>query len=117
MASNGVSGHGNSNIVPADRFAQQEYDYVIVGGGTAGLVVAVRLSENAGVTVGVIEAGKNKLNDAFVDTPAMFPQMFRNPEYDWIYKTTPQVSSGEEKRHHMVRGKMLGGSSAINYMM
>lgn len=114
---NGVHTTDHTNIISAEDFAQQDYDYLILGGGTAGLVVAARLSENADVTVGVIEAGKNRLDDMFVDIPAMFPQMFNNPEYDWQYMTTPQVGAGADKSHHFVRGKMLGGSSAINYMM
>lgn len=93
-----------------------EYDYVIVGGGTAGLVIAARLSENPDVTIGVIEAGKNRLDDMIVDTPALFTRMLGNPEYDWNLKTTPQVGTGE-RRHHLPRGKALGGSSATNYMM
>lgn len=114
---NGVNGHGSTNIVSADEFVQQEYDYLILGGGAAGLAVAARLSENPDVTVGVIEAGKNKLNDMFVDTPAMFLQMFGNEDYDWKYMSTPQIDANGKKEHHVVRGKMLGGSSGINYMM
>lgn len=117
MATNGVNGHSHGNIISAEEFAKVEYDYLILGGGTAGLVLAARLSENPDVTVGVIEAGKNKLDHAAVDTPAMFLSMFGNPEYDWNYKTTPQVAAEGTKEHHMVRGMMLGGSSGINYMM
>ncbi|RMZ78267.1 hypothetical protein DV737_g3982, partial [Chaetothyriales sp. CBS 132003] len=114
MAANSYT---HSNILSAGDFANQEFDYLILGGGTAGLVIAGRLSENGNVTVGVIEAGKNKLGDPLVDTPAVFLQMFGNPDYDWAYKTTPQIADEGTKQHHMVRGKMLGGSSAINYMM
>ena len=113
---NGVNGHAPTAHVSADEFLNTDFDYVICGGGTAGLVVAARLSENPDVNVGVIEAGGNKLGDPMVDIPAMFLQMFSKPEYDWIYKTTPQKHNGN-KVHHMVRGKMLGGSSGINYMM
>jgi len=114
---NGVNGHSSSAIISPEEFAKQDYDYVIVGGGTAGLAVAARLTENEDVTVGVIEAGKNHLNDMLVDTPAMFLQMFSNPDYDWNFKTTPQAGTMKNPVHHMVRGKMLGGSSGINYMM
>lgn len=89
---NGVNGETASAHVSAEDFVKQDYDYVICGGGTAGLVVAARLTENPDVTVGVIEAGKNRLEDPLVDTPALFLQMLGNPEYDWNYMTVPQVS-------------------------
>lgn len=88
---NGASASHKSAHVSVDEFVQQSYDYVICGGGTAGLVIAARLTENPDVTVGVIEAGKNKLGDPLVDTPAAFLQMFNNKEYDWAFKTVPQV--------------------------
>lgn len=78
-------------VTSAEAFLAHDYDYVIIGGGTAGLVLAARLSENPDISVGVIEAGKNKLNDPLVDTPAAFIQMLGNPEYDWNLKTVPQV--------------------------
>ena len=93
---NGVNGVANGDHLPAlatsaEDFLKHKYDFVIVGGGTAGLVVAARLTENEDVTVGVLEAGKNRLGDMLVDSPAMFLQMFNNPEYDWQFKTVPQV--------------------------
>ena len=66
------------------------------------------------VSVCVLEAGGNHLNDPLVDTPAMFLQMFNKDEYDWKFMTTPQRGHMEQKEHHVVRGKMLGGSSGIN---
>lgn len=119
---NGINGHQDTNgtapsaICNVEQFLAHEYDYVIVGGGTAGLVIAARLTENPDVMVGVIEAGKNNLGDVLVDTPAYFLQMLGNKEYDWMFYTTPQQGN-KSKVHHMVRGKMLGGSSGINYMM
>jgi hypothetical protein len=74
-----------------EEFTRTTFDYVVCGGGTAGLVVASRLSENPDVTVGVIEAGKYRIGDPLVDTPAAFSQMFENPEYDWCMYTSPQV--------------------------
>lgn len=60
---------------------------VIIGGGTAGLTIAARLTENPNVRVGVIEAGPNRLGDPLVDTPAAFLQMLGNPEYDYMIRT------------------------------
>jgi choline dehydrogenase-like flavoprotein len=66
-------------------------DYVICGGGAAGLVVAARLSEDPNVTVAILEAGGNGLNDMLIDAPNMFTQLWGKPQYDWIYSTVPQV--------------------------
>ncbi|KAJ5494657.1 Glucose-methanol-choline oxidoreductase [Penicillium fimorum] len=99
-----------------EEFTRTLFDYVICGGGTAGLTLAARLSENPDVTVGVIEAGKYRIGDPLVDTPAAFPNMFENPDYDWCMYTTPQEGN-RGVAHHIPRGKLLGGSSGINYMM
>ncbi|KAF9629082.1 putative aryl-alcohol dehydrogenase protein [Lasiodiplodia theobromae] len=117
-ATNGVT-NGAAPPLPAlatdaASFLSQSYDYIIIGGGTAGLVLAARLTEDPNVTVGVLEAGKNALGDPLVDTPALFLQMLGNPEYDWCMKTTPQNGG---RIHHLPRGKVLGGSSGTNYMM
>lgn len=88
---NGVNFHAKSVVVPVDEFNQTSFDYLILGGGTAGCAIAGRLTENPDVTVGVIEAGKYRIGDPLVDTPAAFFQMFENPEYDWCMYTTPQV--------------------------
>ena len=92
------------------------YVIVIVGGGTAGLVIAARLTENPDVTVGVLEAGKSHLDDILTDCPAFFPKMLNNPDYDWQFMTEPQ-KHGLTKTHHIPRGRVLGGSSALNFMM
>lgn len=88
---NGVNGTHKSGHVGVEEFLKQSYDYLICGGGTAGLTIAARLTENPDITVGVIEAGKNRLGDPLVDTPALFVAMLGNKEYDWAWETVPQV--------------------------
>ena len=78
----------------AERFlslADGRFDYVVCGGGTAGLVVAARLTEDPNVTVGVIEAGKNRMDDPRVKIPAAAMQMVSQPDFDWMLQSIPQV--------------------------
>lgn len=94
-------------------FAATNFDFVIVGGGTAGLTVAARLAEES-YKVGVIEAGQYRPNDPLIDVPKNFGSTLGNANYDWIYATTPQVNANNRTIIHN-RGKVLGGSSAINF--
>ena len=71
--------------------ARVDYDFIIVGGGTAGLVVAARLSEDPGVTVLVLEAGPNCLEDQRVKVPGLWGLTWSS-ELDWKFNTTPQVN-------------------------
>ncbi|KAF2709503.1 GMC oxidoreductase [Pleomassaria siparia CBS 279.74] len=100
----------------AEEFTSKSYDYIVIGGGTAGLVVAARLSEDPNVTVAVLEAGGNRLDDPLIDGPNLFLNLWDKPEYDWCYKTVPQKGT-VNRVHGWARGKVLGGSSAINYNM
>ncbi|KAL2884211.1 hypothetical protein SGCOL_000150 [Colletotrichum sp. CLE4] len=93
----------------------ETYDYIIVGGGTAGLTIAARLSEDPQVTVLVLEAGADRSADLNVLAPRLFPAMYGNADYDWDYKSVPQVSAND-KVVAQIRGKQLGGSSAMNFM-
>jgi hypothetical protein len=65
----------------------------IIGGGTAGLTIASRLSENPDTTVLVLEAGNDHSNDTNVLSPGLATIMYGDPEYDWNYETVPQVNN------------------------
>ncbi|KAL3491180.1 GMC oxidoreductase-domain-containing protein [Aspergillus germanicus] len=106
----------SSPVSSIEEFTQTTFDFIVCGGGTAGLVIAARLSEDPSVTVGIIEAGKYRIDDPLIDTPAAVMQLFENPEYDWCMYTAPQAGN-RGKIHHIPRGKAVGGSSAINGMM
>ncbi|KAJ4501807.1 hypothetical protein C8R41DRAFT_913089 [Lentinula lateritia] len=106
----------NGLTTDAAGFAEQSYNYVIVGGGTAGLVLAARLTEMTNVTVGVIEAGFLRVGDPKVDTPAFIGQGLLDPDYDWSFQTVPQTHVSE-RNIAISRGKMLGGSSGLNFMI
>ncbi len=81
----------SSIFCSVDDFVATPFDFVVVGGGTAGLAVAARLAENFGV--GVLEAGDSKLGGPVVDVPNLFPQLQFRPGYDWMLKSVPQVSA------------------------
>ncbi|KAK5629116.1 hypothetical protein RRF57_004831 [Xylaria bambusicola] len=92
--------------------SQQTVDYIIIGGGTSGLVVANRLSEDSAIKVLVLEAGMDLTADSRVNIPALWTSLLGSGA-DWQYKTSPQESlKGRSIRQP--QGKALGGSSAIN---
>ncbi|KZT23602.1 GMC oxidoreductase [Neolentinus lepideus HHB14362 ss-1] len=88
------------------------YDYVIVGGGTAGCVLASRLTEQPGVNVLLVEAGESNQDALNSRMPLAFIKLFHT-QYDWDYETTPQVGLNN-RRVHWPKGRLLGGSSSIN---
>jgi choline dehydrogenase-like flavoprotein len=90
------------------------YDYVIVGAGSAGCVLANRLSEDSSVSVLLIEAGGPDTND-LIHIPAAFGALFRTDQ-DWDHSTVWEPNLGN-RRVYLPRGKMLGGSSSINAMV
>lgn len=92
-----------------------EFDYIVVGAGSAGCVVASRLSENPDVSVALLEAGKagrSILIHAPVGIVATVPRKI----YNWAFETVPQPGLNG-RRGYQPRGKVLGGSSSINAMM
>jgi choline dehydrogenase-like flavoprotein len=70
----------------------EDYDFIIIGGGTAGLVIGARLTEDPSVRVLVLEAGANRLDDARVLTPGLRGSLYDDPNYDWLLKIVPQVA-------------------------
>jgi choline dehydrogenase-like flavoprotein len=88
------------------------YDFVIVGGGTSGLVVANRLSEKPDITVAVIEAGDSVLNNPKVSEVSGYGLAFGS-EIDWAYQTENQTYAGGQQQT-MRAGKAVGGTSTIN---
>jgi choline dehydrogenase len=92
----------------------RQFDYVIVGAGSAGLVLANRLSANPAVTVCVIEAGKADKNP-FIHVPLGLAAIVRFKSLDWGYNTMPQRELNN-RQLYWPRGKVLGGSSSINAM-
>jgi choline dehydrogenase len=92
------------------------YDFVIVGGGSAGAVIATRLTEDRSVRVALVEAGGTPPPREAM--PAAVASMQLDPEVDWMYTGDPGgVGKGLTDNRMMVpRGKMLGGSSGLNYM-
>ncbi|KAL8791313.1 MAG: hypothetical protein Q9195_005932 [Heterodermia aff. obscurata] len=106
----------HSALCDVGEFIKSKFDCIIVGGGTAGLVLANRLSEDSNVQVGVLEAGAANMSDPFVLTPGLATQGWYRPETNWMFKSTPQKNGGN-RSHDVPRGKMLGGTSAINYMI
>lgn len=89
-------------------------DFVVVGTGSAGSVLASRLSADPVAKVVVLEAGPRD-KDKFVHIPAAFSKLFRSP-MDWDYMTEPQKDVGG-REIYWPRGKVLGGSSSTNAMM
>ncbi|KAE9542798.1 hypothetical protein AGLY_002709 [Aphis glycines] len=94
-----------------------EYDFIVVGAGSAGAVVASRLSEIKKWKVLLIEAGSKAIH--FMDVP-ITSQLLQASEYNWKYRTIPMNTSClsfDDQRCKFPRGKVMGGSSVLNYMI
>ncbi|KAI2623807.1 hypothetical protein GGS21DRAFT_494132 [Xylaria nigripes] len=94
----------------------ESFDYIVVGGGTSGLVVAARLTEAADVSVLVIEAGADKRDEPALYTPGLVAGAYADDRFIWPFQSTPQAElNGRNLRQDT--GKVLGGSSVTNFMM
>lgn len=94
---------------------QQDFDFIIIGAGSSGCVLANRLSADSNAKVLLLEAGGRDKN-MFIHMPAGIARVKDNPKTDWIYETLPQPSL-DDRKIPIPRGKVLGGSSAINAMV
>jgi choline dehydrogenase len=92
----------------------QVFDYVVVGAGSAGSVIANRLSANPKHEVLVLEAGRE--SHPWSRIPVGFARLIQNPAANWLYSSEPDEGTGQ-RRIPIPRGKLLGGSSSINGMV
>jgi len=91
------------------------FDYIVIGSGSAGSIIAARLSENPDVSVLLLEAGRRD-NHPFMPMPIAFPKVMNNRAYIWPYETEPEPGLND-RRLAIWRGKTLGGCSSINAMI
>ncbi len=95
----------------------ERFDYVIIGGGSAGSVLGNRLSEDGTKSVLILEAGRSDYPwDLLIQMPAALPFPSGKTLYDWKYESDPEPYMGGRRIKH-ARGKVLGGSSSINGMI
>lgn len=104
--------NSSPNPVPLDG---GPYDFIIIGSGSAGSVLAGRLSEDGTKKVLLLEAGPSDANP-WVHLPLGYSKLYANSRYNWMYESEPEPALGG-RRLYQPQGKVLGGSSSINGMM
>lgn len=106
-----------SGSIPASlrEISMAEFDYVIVGAGAAGCVLAYRLSEDPKVRVALLEAGPRDAHP-FIHMPKGLAKVMADPSHIWAYTSEPEETNANTPEV-WVRGRVLGGSSSINGMM
>jgi choline dehydrogenase len=103
------------NHPPADAVWAMTYDYIIIGAGAAGCVLANRLTENGKHTLLLLEAGGSDKR-FYVQMPLGYGKTFYDPSVNWMYAAEPDPGLNGQ-RDHWPRGKIIGGSSSINAMV
>ena len=93
----------------------ESFDYIVTGAGSAGCVVAARLSESGKYRVLLLEAGGKDTN-FWIHVPMGFSQVYANPRVNWMYESEPEAQLGN-RTLYQPRGKVLGGTSSINGMV
>lgn len=93
-------------------FFMDEFDYIIVGAGSAGSVIATRLAENSGLRICVLEAGPSDWHP-MIHIPVGWMKLLKNPKFNWMYEAEASEWTGG-RRIPIPRGKTLGGSSSVN---
>src|SRR5918998_1593384 len=88
-------------------------DVLVLGAGSAGCVIAARLSEDASTQVALIEAGPAAWREPWIRIPAGFARLYASGKYDWRFHTEPEPGL-EGRSIHWPRGKVVGGSGAVN---
>src|ERR1700675_4280389 len=105
----------SKSAAEASEFEASEFDYIIVGAGSAGCVLANRLSADGKHSVLLLEAGP-KDNNLWIHVPLGYGKLFKEKTVNWMYQTEPEPGL-DGRTIFQPRGKVLGGSSSINGLL